>query len=180
MEEKKKKDKQQKKNQSQGKTLVPVQQIAADLGVTTQTVRNEMKRQSISAKKKENEKEHFVFADEVKPIKTAIEERKNGKQSAKFTAKNAKNNDLVLSLQKENEELRAMLQKAMDENQTLLASVSSLSESLRDAQRVQKQVLRITDSTTPEHIEADPDLREKQLRQDGKGIFWKLFGFMKK
>ena len=100
-----------------------IPQLAKELQVTPQTIRNEIERQSISKSKAKGSNCFCVCDEDADRIKSAILERREKQSKSKAMAKTKQNDTLLLRLQEEIEEKNRLLKLKDEQIDRLTATV---------------------------------------------------------
>lgn len=155
-----------------------VKQIAQSVGVTPQSVRNEIKKQGIVtlqskgvAKAKQAKQALFVTDEDADRIKSAIIDRRKTNTQSKDVAKTkqAQQSETVVvaiiskELEVKNEQIKAL----QEENKALLAQVAQLNQTVTELNKTAQQAQAL-------HYES------QQRLEDKRGFFQRLADAFKK
>ena len=111
-----------------------VKEVAAELGVTPQTIRNVIAKQNILPKQGKTKHAFLLSEDDVTLIKSALSEKSENKRKTKTTQKQNKNDTLLLLLQNELEAKNKQSEMLQEENARLTDTLAKTAESLQAAQ----------------------------------------------
>lgn len=162
-----------------------VKQIAQSVGVTPQSVRNEIKKQGIKtaqnkyvAKDKQIRQTIVVADEDAERIKTAILDRREMKEQSKEIAKekqNKQNNTALFAMiEKELEFKNGQINALQEENKALLEQVAQLNQTVTDLNRTITDLNKTAQQAQALHHEA------QQRLEDKRGFFQRVADVFKK
>lgn len=144
-----------------------VKDLANELGVSDQTIRNEAKNQNITQTKKG--KYYYFGDDDAERIITAISSRTSSKRFDKKTQNSNQTNDFVKLLEKELEAKNAQIERLEKDKAFLMKQLEDSAEALKAVQESLRAAQVIAQTATlriPQH--------------DERSWWQRLFGIRKK
>lgn len=141
-----------------------VKQIAAELGVTSQTVRNAIAKANVAKVQSKNNRAFLLSDEDAAIVKSAILEKPKEPRKTKNASETNKSDALFLLLQNEIEAKNKQIALLQEENARLIDALAKTTESLQAAQALHAATVK----GQIEQKQPEPDHSEPEEQADDK------------
>lgn len=152
-----------------------IAQIAEELGVTPQTIRNEIERQSLRSFCQKSGRSFCIDEEGERRIKSAIVDRKQNKSKTKFGVVDAKplqNDDALLLLLREeltakNAQIEELQRQRSEQEERHAREIAALTAALENVSASLKAAQALHAGTLQERLEAKQAVTEEGVTEGG-------------
>lgn len=152
-----------------------IAQIAEELGVTPQTIRNEIERQSLRSFCQKSGRNFCIDEEGERRIKSAIVDRKQNKSKTKFGVVDAKplqNDDALLLLLREeltakNAQIEELQRQRREQEERHAREIAALTAALENVSASLKAAQALHAGTLQERLEAKQAVTEEGVTEGG-------------
>lgn len=152
-----------------------IAQIAEELGVTPQTIRNEIERQSLRSFCQKSGRSFCIDEEGERRIKSAIVDRKQNKSKTKFGVVDAKplqNDDTLLLLLREeltakNAQIEELQRQRREQEERHAREIAALTAALENVSASLKAAQALHAGTLQERLEAKQAVTEEGVTEGG-------------